>query len=266
MSVTLVTARTTQPQGATPLKNNRLIVLDHGRSVTVYPYARETRTVAAGTIANVGSTQGQGVWVYGTGIVTYPIPSTTIGTGDFTLLLLYQLTEPPIGSYQYVFGSNAAGGFGFASRHSSASNRSALYIAGAFKDSGYAPQQGVFARIVVSRSAGVARFYINDFSSSIACSEAVGNMNTLSINSYNTSDDGVGVNYNKQILSAVDPKRAWSAAEARAWITNPFSIFAPIRVQRPVVGTVIVNPTLTAAQAFNVTTSSAQARVTFTRP
>jgi hypothetical protein len=48
--------------------------------------------------------------------------------------------------------------------------------------------------------------------------------------------------------------------------SNPWVMFAKKPVWVPMAGGAIVNPTLTAAQAFNVTTSSAQARVTFTRP
>jgi hypothetical protein len=46
---------------------------------------------------------------------------------------------------------------------------------------------------------------------------------------------------------------------------NPWTIFEPIKRYFPF-GAAVVNPTLTAAEAFNITTSSAQARVTFTRP
>jgi Concanavalin A-like lectin/glucanases superfamily len=55
------------------------------------------------------------------------------------------------------------------------------------------------------------------------------------------------------------------AAEALAEFVYPWTLFAPRRIYIPA-GAAIVNPTLTAAQAFNITTSSAQARVTFTRP
>jgi hypothetical protein len=63
----------------------------------------------------------------------------------------------------------------------------------------------------------------------------------------------------------MDWARVLTDVEAICLSANPWQLFTTRRKLLPA-GAAITSPTLTAAQAFNITSSSAQARVTFTRP
>jgi hypothetical protein len=69
-----------------------------------------------------------------------------------------------------------------------------------------------------------------------------------------------------RILLHASWKRALSDIEALSISRNPWCLYAPRRVVIPTVSAAIIKPTLTAAFANSITTSTAVPQVTFTRP
>lgn len=187
------------------------------------------------------------------------IPSWSNSTNEGSLLILQ---KPPNATNEWLeIGAGSQGDhFPFGSGVYSDAFWSSRWLNGASPPIGLYMNDPVAAGISVK--AGSQRFLWN------------GSLNTSATNASSFTlpptirfgSSGGVTGFNGHIFAIFAWSRALSDQEILNLSLNPWQLFKSLRINRPIGGAAIIKPTLTAASVFNLAATSAQARVTFTRP
>lgn len=158
-------------------------------------------------------------------IKAFQTGSIAIGTGDFTLLLVYELKTAEAGGYAYVFGTNQATvGLCFSVRHSNTANNADILISGTHINTGISASAAGLYRVCISRKAGQLSWSINGQTGSTTNSGSIATFNVIALNSYLDSA-GYGAASAIFNLAAVLPY----ATDVVDLGNNPWQIFEPYR-------------------------------------
>lgn len=229
--------RTRQPTQPAKFARQKTLAF-HGSSLNLSGLAPTAHTlIHAPCAAGFGLSGSPTVRTYWT------IPSTTLGTGDFTVAIGVELTNTDTNTYSYAVGSNITY-FALATRHSGISNNCGLLLPGSvWINTGInCSAQGTY-NIVIARRNGIAYWNINGQSGSAANTTNISSAITaLALSGYDLaggSGGGSSAYPNRYYAVAFEPA-AWSDEEMQAWAANPHqlwgSIPAPIVVEAPAAG------------------------------
>lgn len=193
-----------------------------GTRPAVFPSSESTG------FARTAAPKGRGYLLTENGQAVFATPSTTIGTGDFTIFAHIHVFATSAG-YAYIIGTSG-NYFSLSINHPSASGNIGLLIGGlVVKNSGISCATPGDYRIVAVRRGPDLVFYVNDVASgTITSSEDGASFNQLVINSYVPSG-GYGATNVAFYAGGIDT-RAWSDAEIRAFTIDPRTVFAPVAV------------------------------------
>ena len=193
-----------------------------GTRPAVFPTSESTG------FARAAAPKGRGYLLTENGQAVFAAPSTTIGTGDFTIFAHIHVFATSAG-YAYIIGTSG-NYFSLSINHPSASGNIAVLIGGlAVKNSGISCASPGDYRIAAVRRGTDLVFYVNGVASStITSSDDGASFTQLVINSYVPSG-GYGATNVAFYAGGIDT-RAWSDAEIRAFNADPRSVFAQIAV------------------------------------